>query len=588
MAINAAHWQIERDTKVISYIGDDHTGTSPSYATVIEFHRWLQGLADDAVAVGNDELDITNVDPSRRSTDNIITLINGYTIGATEAEHLYDGTIIQGTAGSDIWDGIVNFGNSDVQIQIIQNGVVLADDWWNHRDKVYGDGGLNYSDAQGISHRFMIKTRTSGTDIDGRRLIGISRRFGYTYAEFSINGTSRGNNVLALADATDLNNGTAIATVSGWTTITNLTPGYVALDADNNTTSEYYYSQWDKSSYTINQFYERMKWLTRDGSTESMYGLNGELFRGITHEVTYTSLTGTFDEGNSISWTGASVGSGQVLADNGSNKVWIQILTGVAPTATSSLSQSTPDAASATVSSTIDRSATIQKPFVGASTGSAIIGAYGVGIQVADLTSADKVTDLGNNVITPPNFVQNTVGGLVTGEDRVLVAPWDGTSYDSNGDPSITKGQFTLNTTLNAANASSVVVTTGTEGPGIPADTPAAGYIRVTDNSGFERRIKYTSWSGSTFTVDTAWHTANDSQNDFDGVAATAGNNVYIAYIDELASSDTATFTSVQSGSRSLVVLVRDGGGSPIKQFISGWSQTASPQTITAIRTTDV
>jgi hypothetical protein len=136
MAINAAHWQIERDTKVISYIGDDHTGASPSYATVIEFHRWLQGLADDAVAVGNDELDITNVDPSRRSTDNIITLINGYTIGATEAEHLYDGSIIQGTAGSDIWDGIVNFGNSDVQIQIIQDGQVLADDWWNHRNEL--------------------------------------------------------------------------------------------------------------------------------------------------------------------------------------------------------------------------------------------------------------------------------------------------------------------------------------------------------------------------------------------------------------------------------------------------------------------
>lgn len=588
MAINAAHWQIERDTKVISYIGDDHTGASPSYATVIEFHRWLQGLADDAVATGNDELDITNVDPSRRSTDNIITLINGYTIGATEAEHLYDGSIIQGTAGSDIWDGIVNFGNSDVQIQIIQNGSVIADDWWNHKDGVYGEGGLNYSDAQGISHRFMIKTRTSGTDIDGRRLIGIARRFGYTYAEFSINGTSRGNNVLALADSTDLNNQTVITTVSGWTTITNLSPGYIGLDVDNNTTSEYYYSQWDRASYSINQFYERMKWLTRDGSAESMYGLNGELFRGITHEVAYSSLTGTFDDSYPVSWTGASAGTGQILADNGSNKFWIQILTGTAPVSGVSLAQVSPDAASATAGTVTDRSATISKPFVGASTGTAIIGAYGVGIQISDLTSSDKVTDLSNTVVTPPNYVTNTVGGLATGEDRVLVAPWNGSSYDTNGDPAITKGQFTLNTTLNAANAATVVITTGVEGPTIPSDTPAAGYIRVTDNQGFERRIKYTSWSGSTFTVDTAWHTANDTQNDFDGVAATAGNDVYIAYIDELASSDTATFTSVQSGSRQLVVLVRDGGGSPIKQFISGWSQTASAQTITAIRTTDV
>jgi len=118
MAIVAADWTVDRSTKVIAYIGGDHDGTggTPSYATVIEFHRWLQGLADDAVANGDDELDITNVDPSRRSTDNIITLINGYAIGDTEAEHLYDGSVIY-SGGDEIYDGIVNFGNSDVQIQ---------------------------------------------------------------------------------------------------------------------------------------------------------------------------------------------------------------------------------------------------------------------------------------------------------------------------------------------------------------------------------------------------------------------------------------------------------------------------------------
>jgi len=30
-----ADWSIDRSTKVISYIGDDHGGASPSYATVI-------------------------------------------------------------------------------------------------------------------------------------------------------------------------------------------------------------------------------------------------------------------------------------------------------------------------------------------------------------------------------------------------------------------------------------------------------------------------------------------------------------------------------------------------------------------------
>jgi len=143
MAFSGSDWTVDRATKNIRYIGDDHAGASPSYATVIEFHRWLQNLADDAVATGDDELDITNVDPSRRSTDNIITLINGYNIGATESEHLYDGSIIQ-KGGDDIYDGIVNFGNSDVQIQLIRSGTVLSDDWWN-----YAGGGLNAGTGNG-------------------------------------------------------------------------------------------------------------------------------------------------------------------------------------------------------------------------------------------------------------------------------------------------------------------------------------------------------------------------------------------------------------------------------------------------------
>jgi hypothetical protein len=63
---------------------------------------------------------------------------------------------------------------------------------------------------------------------------------------------------------------------------------------------------------------------------------------------------------------------------------------------------------------------------------------------------------------------------------------------------------------------------------------------------------------------------------------------MYVSYIDELASAGTASYTSVQDATRQLVVIVRDGGGTPIKQFISEWSQTTSAQTITAIRTTDV
>jgi hypothetical protein len=571
MSIIAGDWTIDRSNGDIRYVGDDHSGSSPSYATVLELYRWLQELADDAIASGDDELDITNENPGARSTDNIITLLGNYNIDANASEHLYDGSIIQND-GDDIYDGFVNFGNSDVQIQIIQNGVVLADDWWN-----YNGGGLNADSANGISHRFMLPVKSSGNNIDGRRIIGICRRFGYTYGEFRINGTARGNNVLALTDAVDLNNSTSSGVVAGWTTITNSTEGYAAIDVNNDGVDDYFYSEWDKDTYTINQFYERMKYLTRDGSSETLYNLSGELFRGITHEIDVDSPSGTFSETESVSW---SSGSGQMLAINSTTsptKMWIQLLTGVPPTDGQSITGGTSGASCSVDSNVIDRSSLITTPFIGASTGSSLIGGYGVGVEYDDLTNADKLFDLANSQKVPPNNVTNTVAGLVTGEDRVLVAPWDGSTTDTNGNPAIEKDQLSLSTALTTDNISSVVVAED-----IPSDTPTSGYIRVADNNGFERRLHYTSWNNKTFSIDTT-----DGNEDFNGVNASSGNNVYIAYIDILASSSSQSFTGVYSVDRDLVVIVRDGGSTPIKEFISAWSFTGSAQTITAIRTTD-
>ncbi len=265
MAMVDGDWTITRATGDIRYIGGDHDN-SPSYATVIQFHRWLQDFADQEVSSGDDEHDITDDTSSDRSTDNIITLINGFNIDDNAAEHLYDGSIIQGTGGSEVfYDGIVNFGNASVQIQLHQDGAVLQDDWWNQ-----SGAGLNPDATAGISHRFMVKVRTAGADINVRQLLGINRTFGNTYGEFPINATARGNNVLALSDATDLNNATAIATVAGFNSITNTTEGYAGIDADDDGADEFYYSEWNTNqpTRTINEYYERMKWLSKDPVTE--------------------------------------------------------------------------------------------------------------------------------------------------------------------------------------------------------------------------------------------------------------------------------------------------------------------------------
>jgi len=635
MAIVDADWSFDNATGNIRYIGDDHNGAAPSYATVIELHRWLQDLADDAVFSGDDELDITVVNPSSRSTDNIITLIGSANIDDASSEHLYDGSIIQ-ASGAEIYDGIVNFGNPQVQIQVHQDGAVLADDWWNKSiggthdgaadASVLTDSGeawttdqfvdytiynvtdgssgiitantattitatlaggtdddwdigdayvigvpLNADANQGISHRFMLKVRTGGSDTDGRRLLGTSRRFGKTYSEFSINGTSRGNNVLALNDADDLNNATAEATVAGWTTIVNQTEGYVGLDVDGNGSDEFYYSEWDRAALSINSLYERTKYLSRDGSASTLYGLNGELFRGITHEIDVDTPTGTFAAVEAVSWTG---GTGQLLAIDSTTaptKMWIQLLTGTVPGDGVTITGASTATADVNVTVT---ARTLSTPFIGASTGSAIIGSYGLGIQPTDLTQNDLLFDLTNTSNQPPNNVTFTVGGLVSTEDRVLVFPWDGVSVDAENNPAIDVDQLSLNTTLSAAGQTSVVVTTT-----IPSDTPSSGTIRVQLDDGRYRRVPYTSYTGSTFTTaSTNWSDPDD---------ATAGNNVWISYIDETASGTSASYTAVYSTDRDLGVLVRDGGGTPIKQYITSAVFGSADSTTTAIRTTD-
>lgn len=612
MAINEASWQIQND-KDIRYVGATHTNSGANYISVIELHRWLQDRADDASQLNADDfMDITKDTPSDRSTDNIITLINGYNIDDTTAEYLFNGSIIQD--GGNVWyDGILVYANAGMDLQIAQNGAIIANDFWNSIPFGSALKGLNSDSTNGISHRFLLKTKSGGSEIDGTRLIAQTRVWGKTFSEFKINGTSRGNNVAALTYADDLNNATVEGTVGGWTTITNTTQGYKLIDVNNDTINEPYYSEWNKDTYTINQFYERMKYVSRQGSAATLYGLTGELFRGITHEIALTTpRSGTFAAFEAVSWSG---GTGQMLAIDSTTtgtKMWIQLLTGVAPTNAQTITGTSTATATANGTAT---ERTLSFPFCGVSTGSALIGAYGFGVEKADLAATDKVFDLTNTQRTPPNNVTFTLGNLVSG-DYALVAergyrfnydneavstftvgetltfvtpagtakvtkvidrgttgelwigpmlsgtvPTDnttmtggtsGTTASVNGTVSndINLGQLTLNGALTGGTVTSVVVN-GT----IPTDTPSTGSIRILRASGTYTRHAYTSYSGSTFTIGSTSFVSDNAAN---------GANVFISYVDGTSAGATMTFTGVYLADRSLFFRVRNGtSGSP-------------------------
>lgn len=609
-----------------------YTGGAANY-TVLELHRFLQDLADNASSSGDDLLDITDSNPSARSTDNIVTLNSPYNIDDTAAQHLYDGSITQ-DGGDTVYSGLVVLGSveSGTNLQIVQDNALLTNYWAT---------GINADAANNILLRIIAKTRANGVDIDGKRLRVQARELGDRYAEFSVT-MGLGNSVAAISTSTDLNNQTAAGTIATWSTISN-TEGLNLIDVTGDGSDEEYYSQWNIGTQSINDVYERSKWIQRRGTSETIHGINGELFRGITHSFAYDGEAGAAPATNDVyAWglkldydaevggpftvgealtigsakgrllalddngaTGSMVvsielgtpanndaitggsssatasvngapvgqasggGTALILAvddDGATGNLYVQLLKGTAPADDAILYENNNVANTATVNGAPTQR-TVSPEFIGSSTGSNIIGAYGIGFEAADVGASDTFFDLSNTQRVPPNNVSFSVGGLVTGEDSVLVGPEDGAG-------GLDVDQLSLNTTLNDAAVTSVVVTTA-----IPSDTPSTGTIRVQDDNGNYIRCAYTSYSGSTFVI---------NATDFSTVNATAGNNVFISYIDKVAAANSESFTSVYSSDRTLFVRVRDGGVTPIIPFETTGTLGSAGGNVTAIRQADV
>jgi hypothetical protein len=556
MAWVAADWSITRSSKEIEYIGDLHAGTTPSYVTGIELHRALMDFADQATDSGDDELAIIDLVPSQRlGADTNVTLLNGYTLATSTAEgpeeHLYDTSITYG-GGTDIYDGILVVGNS-TNIQILQDGARIVNDFWNQPKMLTAVADA----ASSTTHRFLIKVRTAGVDVDGRRMLGTQREESTIMTEFFIGGgTARGNNTMPLTANNDLNNATVAATVETWDDIVNDVEGFTGIDADGNTVDEDYYSDWELGSRSKNDFYERAKWIqtrvagigvdtpARDAD-QALYGLPGDIFRGITHSVALSGGAGTWVEPESLSWgTGATAGTGQLLAvDNtaaaSSTILYMQLLSGVVPGA---ITVTGNGGATATAGAIVSK--LVSLPFVGASTGTALVGAYGLGVGADDLAVADSVTALDGTPRNPPNNVTFNVTGLdITGgeEDYVLVGPESGGALDVSFD--------TIDGALTGGSVTTISVTTP-----IPTDTPAAGSIRVYNDEGRPVKIPYDSYSGSDYTIP-AYDFSGSGLND----SVADNNNWFPTWIDKRALSTTEGVTVVFDSPRNLVVRARNG-----------------------------
>ena len=292
----------------VTLAGDIRHSSGTSHYTVLELHRFLQDLADDPEASGDDLVDITSPTPSARSTDNIIDLLGTFNIDDDAAEYFYDGSITQ-AGGDTVYSGLRVLGavnTNTTQLMVIQDNDIYqftttpASPFWGDQST----GGYNGVEAAGILMRCLIKSRHNGADFDGQRIRVQAREWFDTYDFFNVQ-LGTGESVAAVGTTPDAQNDTLQATVTAYSHVTN-TEGYQQIDLQNGAGNKPYYSKWtygaDTSSDGLKGMFEYVKDLTGNGTAKTVHGgFGGELFLGITHDVPYTSGA-AFTEDETLVW----------------------------------------------------------------------------------------------------------------------------------------------------------------------------------------------------------------------------------------------------------------------------------------------
>lgn len=640
-------------------IGDDfsvdangnirHVSGTSTYA-VLEMHRWLGDLADDAEASGNDIVDISRATPSDRSTDQIIQLLGNYNIDDDAAEYLYGGSIKQGTGDTEtIYAGLKVLGavnNPNTLLQVIQDH-----GYYNTVTPYWPDqsgGGLNGNATEGILMRILVKCRVNGCDIDGKRIRVQSRKWGDSYDFFNVT-LGEGEAVAAIGTTPDAQNDTAIATVQAWSggDIPTNTEGYQQIDLNNGNGNKPYYSKWtyNTNSAGLKAIWEWIKEITGNDSPEAAepYDMNGELFLGITHsfafdggtgagtqnekvvwgtDVTYDTLAGgTFTVGNYVRFSGGA--AGKVVYDNGTTqlKVALEDITKTISndeTITEYNKSTGATGVTAAVNVTVTNNdkeggegwllgttgTTTGSHYIQLLTGKAPVD----NLPIRGMTSTNTWSVDGSvTARTVPKVFLGSYTGSLIGAYGVGVDPDDLTAADSVQElggttqyppnnviwtlGGLVAGDRVLvmkkHATNNDFDFAEMTLTSTLNGSGVTS-VPVNAIPADAPQTG---TLRITLDDGRVRRVPyLSWTgtTFTIASTDFtDPDDATSGNGVTLAFIDKAAASDTEQFTVKYNADRTLWVRVRDGGATPIKTYEAPSNLTSAGGAATATRIAD-
>jgi hypothetical protein len=511
-----------------------------------EIHYWLLDLGDDATYTGNDVQDRTKPRASTRIFTTIVEALGNTNIDDTMSYHMYGGSWSQ-DGGNDVYSGFdisVVDADGTTEPVIIQNWALLSattTEYWKN----------SYMASAAARVRLMVKTRSGGTDID-RKVVRV-RALEYLRNYFTAPDVQLGTGVVgvSLVAEDDGNNTTASGTVATWTDVVE-TPGYQTVDHNNGNGAQPYWLTVDLGAKTKDQGHEVLKYNQRRGTSETLYGHNYQLIVGNDLDIPFDAGSGSFTEGETLTFSNGCTALLLAKSSSGATGIhYCQRMTGDVPSDDDTYSGGTSSETAAVNGTPTTR--LITNNIMGVYTGSAFNPANrGITLNADDATTEDLFTDLLGVQQSPPNNQQGTIN--TSAGNTVIVAPWDGSSYDPAGDAEPDFDYRTVATNaLDGAAETEVTVNSA-----IPSWVPTSGYLRITTNAGVRRLVAYSSWSGSVFTF--------TSSEDFSSDNANIGNGVMPMGYDAVTATGTAQFTGVYTSPVQMMYKVQNGSGTTPKK----------------------
>jgi len=172
-------------------------GTHARYTT-LELHAFLQDLADNATAAGDDLVSILGSNPSElagkrnASRPMALTLLPTLNIDAATSQWFRFGSIEQ-NSGADLFTGLKVIGSlvASSPVYITQSNAKIT--------KYWADADVN------TSFQILVQAKSGGVLTDSGNVSVFSRKYGQSYSHFDVNLAAGGEQSAALSTAMDTN-----------------------------------------------------------------------------------------------------------------------------------------------------------------------------------------------------------------------------------------------------------------------------------------------------------------------------------------------------------------------------------------------